>query len=191
MISLTICIVCITCVPHVSLLSQVEVGPAQQSMVNPTAGDALWAVALDLPFGVASSYTRKRGIGAIPLPNLAESGEQGAMPRASSRSPPPFRRRRSPSPRYTSRRNRRDCSRSPYSSRYSAPKAQTPFSLSFSLSRFLLFSELRLNYFSAHCFEALFWDHRVSLTINWDFLRGSCLRCSWSWNMNHLSMLYL
>nr|TKV94251.1 hypothetical protein SEVIR_9G281700v2 [Setaria viridis] len=39
------------------------------------------------------------------------------MPRTVSRSPPPFRRRRSPSPRYTSRRNRRDRSRSPYSSR--------------------------------------------------------------------------
>jgi len=46
-----------------------------------------------------------------------EDKAQARMPRAVSRSPPPFRRRRSPSPRYTSRRNRRDRSRSPYSSR--------------------------------------------------------------------------
>ena len=66
-----------------------------------------------------------------------EDKAQARMPRAVSRSPPPFRRRRSPSPRYTSRRNRRDRSRSPYSSRY-LPPYPSSFYLGF------LLSELRL-----------------------------------------------
>jgi len=59
-----------------------------------------------------------------------EDKAQARMPRAVSRSPPPFRRRRSPSPRYTSRRNRRDRSRSPFSSRYLPPYPSLGFLLS-------------------------------------------------------------
>jgi hypothetical protein len=61
-----------------------------------------------------------------PIPPRAEALRRG-MPRMVSRSPPPHRRRRSPSPPYGNMRIRRDRSRSPFSSRYAPLLSQSWF----------------------------------------------------------------